>query len=64
MHWFQVKLALVLLLIVLHVYLGKLLLDFKYDRNSHGHVFYRWINEVPVLFLIGYYYSYDCEAYS
>jgi putative membrane protein len=26
-------------------------LDFKYDRNRHSHVYYRWMNEVPVLFL-------------
>jgi putative membrane protein len=29
------------------------LLDFKHDRNRRGHVYYRWINEVPVLFLVG-----------
>jgi len=51
--WFTLKLALVSLLIVYHLYLGKLLLDFKYNQNKHGHVFYRWLNEVPVLFLVG-----------
>lgn len=48
MHW---KLGLVLLLIGYHVYLGRLLNAFKHDRNRHGHVFYRILNEVPVLFL-------------
>lgn len=52
MIWLYVKLVLVLLLIIYHVYLGKLLYDFKHDKNQHSHVFYRWINEVPVLFLI------------
>ncbi|MCC6302044.1 MAG: protoporphyrinogen oxidase HemJ [Gammaproteobacteria bacterium] len=52
MAWLHLKLTLVLLLIVYHVYCGKLLLDFRRDRNRHGHVFYRWLNEVPVLFLI------------
>ncbi|WP_174664590.1 CopD family protein, partial [Bathymodiolus platifrons methanotrophic gill symbiont] len=28
------------------------LLDFKFDRNQHSHVFYRWFNEVPVIFLL------------
>ena len=25
--------------------------DFKRDRNRHGHVLYRWFNEVPVIIL-------------
>jgi putative membrane protein len=29
------------------------LVDFKHDRNQHSHVYYRWMNEVPVLFLVG-----------
>lgn len=53
MPWMQLKLGLVFLLVIYHLYLGKLLRDFKYDRNQHGHVFYRWLNEVPVIFLIG-----------
>ncbi len=53
MPWMQFKLGLVFLLTLYHIYLGKLLYDFKHDRNQHGHVFYRWLNEVPVLFLIG-----------
>lgn len=50
--WMHAKLGLVVLLILYHLYLAKLLIDFKKDRNQHGHVFYRWINEVPVLFLV------------
>lgn len=50
--WFHLKLGLVLLLLIYHAYLGKLLIEFKHDRNRHGHVFYRWLNEVPVLFLV------------
>jgi protoporphyrinogen IX oxidase len=49
--WMHFKLTLVALLIVYHVYLGKLYCAFKHDRNQHGHVFYRILNEVPVLFL-------------
>ena len=51
--WLHAKLALVALLIGYHLYCGKLLADFKRDRNRHGHVWYRWFNEVPVLILIG-----------
>ena len=39
-------------LFVYHVYCGKLLLDFKHDRNRRGHVFFRWLNELPVVILI------------
>ena len=47
--WMQVKLVLVLVLVALHLYLGKLMADFRDDRNRHGHVFYRWLNEIPAL---------------
>lgn len=50
--WLHVKLALVAILIVYHIYCGKLMFDFKHDRNRHGHVFYRWLNEFPVLILV------------
>jgi len=50
--WLHAKLALVLVLIALHVYLGMLMSDFAHDRNRHGHVFYRWINEIPALPLL------------
>ncbi len=52
MGWLHLKLVLVVLLIVYHVICGKLVADFKHARNRHGHVFYRWFNEVPVLFLL------------
>jgi putative membrane protein len=47
--WLHAKLALVLVLIAHHFYLGKLIRDFKHDRNAHGHVYYRWLNEIPAL---------------
>lgn len=50
--WLQAKLALILLLVIYHIYCGKLLHDFKCDKNQHGHVWYRWFNELPVLILI------------
>jgi len=50
--WLHAKVALVVLLIIYHLYCGKLLRDFKHDRNRHGHVFYRWLNEAPVIILI------------
>jgi putative membrane protein len=50
--WMHMKLTLVMLTVIYHFYLGKLYLDFKHDRNHHGHVFYRIVNEIPVLFLV------------
>lgn len=50
--WLHAKLALVLVLVALHLYLGVLLRDFARDRNRHGDVFYRWLNEVPALPLL------------
>lgn len=52
MGWLHAKLALVTILIVYHIYCGKLVNDFKHDRNQHSHVFYRWFNEFPVFILI------------
>lgn len=50
--WLHLKLGLVALLVGYHLYCGKLVADFKHDRNRHGHVWYRWFNEAPVLALI------------
>lgn len=49
--WMQAKLGLVILAWIYHFVCGKYLRDFKCDRNTHGHVFYRFFNEIPVLFL-------------
>jgi putative membrane protein len=50
--WLYVKLGLVAVLVVYHVYCGKLMMEFRRDRNRHGHVFYRWLNELPVVVLV------------
>jgi len=51
--WLYAKLALVLLLVVYHLYCGKLVRDFEQGRNRHGHLWYRWFNELPALILLG-----------
>ncbi len=51
--WLQWKLVLVALLIAYHLYCEVLRRAFRDDRNRHGHVFYRWFNEFPVLLLAG-----------
>jgi putative membrane protein len=50
--WLQAKLALVAALIAYHLWCAKLMLDFRADRNSRSHVWFRWFNEFPVLVLI------------
>jgi putative membrane protein len=49
--WLHAKLALVVLLIVYHLWCGALLRAFAADRNRKGHVWLRWFNEVPVVIL-------------
>lgn len=49
--WLHAKLTLVLVLVAYHLYCGKLLRDFKHDRNTHSHTWFRWFNEVPVVLL-------------
>ncbi len=50
--WLQLKLVLVALLFGYHYLCWRLMLDFRADRNRHGHVFYRWFNEFPALILV------------
>jgi putative membrane protein len=50
--WLYAKLALVAVLIGYHLWCGKLLADFRHDRNVRGHVWYRWFNELPIVVLI------------
>jgi len=51
--WLHAKLGLVLLLIVYHLMCRKIWVDFSQGKNHHGHVYYRWFNEFPVLLLVG-----------
>ena len=51
--WLHLKLFLVTCLIGYHLVCAKYVADFRKNNNQHGHVFYRWFNEVPVLFLFG-----------
>jgi putative membrane protein len=51
--WLHVKLVLVAVLVAYHLWCGKLLKDFRNDRNTRGHVWYRWFNEIPTVILVG-----------
>jgi putative membrane protein len=50
--WMHTKLLLVACLWAYHIYCGKLLYDFKNNRNQYMGHFYRWFNEVPTILLI------------
>ena len=50
--WMVLKLIFVVLLTLYHLYLGKILGQFKLDLNKHSHKFYRYINEIPTFLLI------------
>ena len=50
--WMILKFIFVVLLTLYHLYLGKILNQFKLDLNKHSHKFYRYINEIPTLLLI------------
>jgi len=51
--WFHAKLALVVVLSAVHGLFAKWTKDFAADRNRHPAKFYRWINELPTLLMIG-----------
>lgn len=51
--WLHAKLLLVAILVSYHLYCGSLMQKFKRNQNKHSHVFYRWLNEFPVLILVG-----------
>jgi putative membrane protein len=51
--WLWAKLVLVLALSAVHGMLARWRMDFAADRNVHSQRFYRIINEIPAILLIG-----------
>ena len=49
--WLWLKLAGVAFLVVYHFQCGRYVTAINADTDHHSHVFYRFFNEVPVLFL-------------
>ena len=49
--WLWLKLLMVLCLVAYHFVCGRYVRAINADRDRHSHVFYRFFNEVPVLFL-------------
>lgn len=50
--WFHAKLGVIFLLIGYNHMCSYYLKQFAQDKNQKDHVFFRWFNEVPVLFLL------------
>lgn len=51
-NWLYAKLAVVALLVIYHMWCIAIVRRFARDENDHSHVYYRWMNEVPLLFLV------------
>jgi putative membrane protein len=51
-NWMIAKLALVAATLVYHFWCGHTIKVFREDRNTRNHVFYRIMNEVPVLMMV------------
>lgn len=51
--WLWLKLAGVTFLFIYHLQCGRYVHAINEGSDQHGHVFYRFFNEVPVLFLFG-----------
>ena len=52
-HWLQAKFALVIVLSALHGFMVRWVRDFGADKNQHTQKFYRIINEIPTVSMIG-----------
>lgn len=52
-HWIHAKLLLVVLLVGYHFWMGAVARQFARGVKPHSHVYYRWINEIPVVLLAG-----------
>lgn len=50
--WLQIKLVLVAGLIIYHFFCGRFLNQLKQNPKIKTHIYFRWFNEIPVLFLI------------
>jgi protoporphyrinogen IX oxidase len=50
--WMHAKLAVVLLTLAYHHQCGRLLRVFERGENARSHVWFRWFNELPVLFML------------
>jgi protoporphyrinogen IX oxidase len=50
--WLHVKFLCLACLLIYHYFCWQWLKDFRENQNQRDHVFYRWMNEIPVIFLL------------
>lgn len=50
--WVQIKTLLVIILVIFHLWCGRLMLQFRGPTNPHSHIWFRWFNEFPLLILV------------
>lgn len=50
--WMHAKLAVVVAVIAYHAVCARILAKFESGSVQHGHVWFRWFNEIPVLLLV------------
>jgi putative membrane protein len=51
--WLYLKILLVMILVAYHFWCGHVIKQFAHNKVTKGHVFFRFINELPVFILIG-----------
>ena len=51
-YWFWIKLVCVVILTAFHLHCGHFVKAFAADVVERSHVYFRWINEIPLLLLI------------
>jgi len=49
--WLHVKATLTAVLVLYNAYCGVIIRQFKEDKNRHGHVWFRWFNELPTIIM-------------
>lgn len=50
--WLHAKFLCLLCLLIYHYFCWQWFKDFRANQNKRDHVFYRWMNEIPVIFLL------------
>ncbi|MCG8435754.1 MAG: CopD family protein [Gammaproteobacteria bacterium] len=49
--WLHAKLTLVVLLTGYTIWCSRIARQFREDKNTRGHIWFRWFNEIPAVFL-------------
>jgi putative membrane protein len=50
--WLYIKITLVALLVVYHLWCGRIMKTFAKDKNQRSDRWFRWFNEIPVVILL------------